>query len=283
MKNINQIIVPTDFSDFGDSAVRAGMHLASVYEAALHVYHVDERLPADWRIRPPRTKDETPRLIAIEDEVEAQLKGIYDQGVEQGISMSVSLDGGRFIDAFVNKITEVGADLVLMGSHGASGKDEYFIGSNTQKVVRKVHLPVLVLKESYDIAPFRVASFATSLLTEEKECFRRFISLLRPLGLEQLHLVAIDVDSYFSQPSLVMTEALREFAKEAGEIPCETYFFRDYSIEAGIRHFSEEVNADVIGISNRGRNPLKRILRGSNVELLINHSDRPVLSIDYES
>ncbi|MBK7409888.1 MAG: universal stress protein [Saprospirales bacterium] len=43
------------------------------------------------------------------------------------------------------------------------------------------------------------------------------------------------------------------------------------------------MHADLIGISNHERHPLKRILVGSNVEALINHSKLPVLVIDYET
>ena len=38
------------------------------------------------------------------------------------------------------------ADLIVMGSHGANGFQEMFIGSNTEKVVRNADVPVLVIK-----------------------------------------------------------------------------------------------------------------------------------------
>lgn len=59
------------------------------------------------------------------------------------------------------------------------------------------------------------------------------------------------------------------------------HFYKDYTVEAGIRHMSESIEADLVSLSNHNRRPLKRIFSGSNVEALINHSQIPVLSIDF--
>ena len=58
---------------------------------------------------------------------------------------------------------------------------------------------------------------------------------------------------------------------------------QDLSVEHGIRVFAEELGADLIAISNHERHPVRRILRGSTVEALVNHAAIPVLSIDYNN
>ncbi|MFT7452175.1 MAG: nucleotide-binding universal stress UspA family protein, partial [Patescibacteria group bacterium] len=52
--------------------------------------------------------------------------------------------------------------------------------------------------------------------------------------------------------------------------------------DAGIRHLSDELGADLIAISNEKRHPIKRIFSGSNVEALVNHAEIPILSIDFK-
>ena len=46
--------------------------------------------------------------------------------------------------------TDLGADLIVMGSHGASGIKEMFVGSNAEKVVRTSEVPVLVIKNEHE-------------------------------------------------------------------------------------------------------------------------------------
>ncbi|MCB0635227.1 MAG: universal stress protein, partial [Lewinella sp.] len=64
-------------------------------------------------------------------------------------------------------------------------------------------------------------------------------------------------------------------------LPCFTHLYRDLNPERGIRGLATELGADLIGISNLHRHPLKRVLSGSTVEALVNHSHLPVLSIDF--
>jgi nucleotide-binding universal stress UspA family protein len=189
----------------------------------------------------------------------------------------------QLLDGVEEKIKRSAIDMIVMGSHGASGKEEYFIGSNAQKMVRKMHVPILVIKNPLKDIEFKTAVFATSLLDSEKKCFLRFKELIAPFGVEKIHLVAIDLEGYFHQPTRVMTEALKNFKKLVSPYKGETHFFRDYSVEAGVRHLSMEIMPDIIGISNHERRPLKRMLQGSNVEMLANHVDLPLLCIDFPS
>jgi nucleotide-binding universal stress UspA family protein len=64
-------------------------------------------------------------------------------------------------------------------------------------------------------------------------------------------------------------------------LACHRHVYKDLSIDEGVRSFSKEIKADLVAISNHERHPIKRMLIGSNVELLINHSELPVLTIDY--
>ena len=47
----------------------------------------------------------------------------------------------------IDYIDEQNIDMVCIGSHGASGIREMFLGSNAQKIVRLSPVPTLVLKE----------------------------------------------------------------------------------------------------------------------------------------
>ena len=58
-------------------------------------------------------------------------------------------------------LEEVNADLIIMGSHGASGLKELLTGSNTEKVIRFAEAPVLVLKSELKDVDFSDIVFAT--------------------------------------------------------------------------------------------------------------------------
>jgi hypothetical protein len=96
-----------------------------------------------------------------------------------------------------------------------------------------------------------------------------------------VHILSIDTLGWFNQPGVVIKEAFKEFESLALGFKCKTHFYKDYSVDAGIRHFCKEKQIELVAISNHNRNPIKRFFQGSNVEMLVNHSEVPVLSIDY--
>jgi hypothetical protein len=122
--------------------------------------------------------------------------------------------------------------------------------------------------------------FPSNLTLEDMNAFKSFLKFLKPFDVKELHILAVNTSGFFNQPAQLMLEMLVDFKELAKDYDCQTHFLSDYSVEAGVRHFSEKFNIELIGISNMVKHPLKRIFQGSNVEMLVNHSEVPVLSID---
>lgn len=267
---ITQILIPTDFSAVATYAVKAGLDLAKVFKAKVHLLNCLD-LPEGY--------DDT-------DEFEQQMynsKVLLEDLKNQHPTVTIETHGSgkRFFDTIENFVGENKVDLVVMGSHGASGKNEFFIGSNTQKVVRLVHCPVLVVKEPLDSVHFKKVVFASGFEEEDKTVFLKmkdFFSVFKP----KIYFVMIHTGSIFDPPVVVSREAMEDFQVLASPLESELHFYKDFSVESGIRHFSEEIGADLIVVSNHIRHPLKRLFVGSNVEALVNHAEIPVMSFDFE-
>jgi nucleotide-binding universal stress UspA family protein len=274
MKNL---LIPTDFSACAEHAVDAGMKLAERFGAKVHLLtKVD--LKNNWV---KMTVDERSKLEETNQIIRnalVLLKDIKERYPELNITTSYS--GDKLINAIKDYAKKHGVDFIVMGSHGASGKNEYFIGSNTQKVIRSVHCPVLVVKDKIEELDFSKVVFASSFNENEKAPFLRFKDFVKHF-LPEIHLVAIHTSSMFDPPYILSREAMESFKELCHPFTCHTHIFRDFTVERGIRSFAEEMGAQLVGISNYNRHPIKRVLMGSNVEALINHSTLPVLSIDY--
>ena len=84
---------------------------------------------------------------------------------------------------------------------------------------------------------------------------------------------------YLTQPTFIMQSALKDYKKIAKDYNVSTHFIKDFSIDSGVRHFVEDHKIDLIGIANSFKHPIKRIFNGSNVEVIVNHSKVPVITI----
>lgn len=235
-------------------------------------------LPDGWDGWNERQRSMQPEVQQKVANAQLQLQDLSNAYPDLEVKATVC--GGTLPKSVADYVGRSAADLVVMGSHGASGKNEYFIGSNTQKVVREVHCPVLVVKEPLEKLNFEKVVYASSFHQKERKAFLKFKEFVKPF-VPEIHLVEIHTSSFFDPPYILSRQALEEFKGLCAPFRCETHVFRNFSVDRGVRAFAEKIGAGLIGISNHYRHPLRRMLSGSNVEALVNHSDIPVLSIDY--
>jgi nucleotide-binding universal stress UspA family protein len=133
------VVVPVDFSDESIAALDAA--LETVEDAThLHVVHVSPKLSAnDPGVRWNTVSEETVRkhvLQALEERLADPRYAGHGVTVEFG-------DAGTRIAETAEKL---GADLIVMPSHGRTGVKRLLIGSVAERVVRLSHCPVLILK-----------------------------------------------------------------------------------------------------------------------------------------
>ncbi len=279
-----KLLVPTDFSVFAHSALNIAVDIARSRQAALHVMHCSEELPLGWENWPLREQDLDVASKNRYQEILTKLESTC-KDLDGNITCSYSVRSGKLYEAVSAVCADEDIDLVVMGTHGISGKQEYFVGSNTQKVIRKVHANILIVKDTHKEILFDQVLFASGLSIDDRETFRRFLDFIEPFEPHEIHILSIDTPGFFNQPTIVIQEALKDFVAigENAGFKCFAHFSRDFTVEAGIRHFSGKVGIDLVAISNHERHPLRRTFRGSTVELLANHAEVPVLSLDYGS
>lgn len=272
MKNI---LVPTDFSEHAEFAFNAALQLARKFDAHIHLVTI----PAMGFMPSGGSKIEPGSPAAREAErLEQKMKDW--SAPHSDISFRHHVGYGKLMDLLADYVKGHGVELIVMGSHGASGKNEYFVGSNTQKVVRSVHCPVLVIKDKLEDITFDKVIFASNFNKNEEPAFLAFKNFIKHF-VPEIHLVMVQTSSLFDPPYSLSTEVMKDFQQLCEPFQSKTHIYRDFTVEQGIRSFAEEIGAKLIAISNHNRHPLKRMLTGSNVEALVNHSHLPVLSIDY--
>ncbi len=277
MKNI---LIPTDFSSFAKNAWDVALKLAKINSVDLHLIHCPD-IPLGWEGWPVREQDKEPDIQEQVDQLQDRLKTEHPIPQEMQPKVHLQIVGGKIYEAIKTYVNRNGIDLIVMGSHGASGKQEYFVGSNTQKVVRSVNTNILVIKNKMNELEFSNVLFASGLSVDDLESFRRFLRFINPFQPKVIHLLAVNIPGFFTQPSILMHEGLNELKSIAKGYNCQKHFLSDLTVESGIRHFSQENNIDLIAISNHEKHPWKRVFRGSNVEFIVNHAEVPVLSLDH--
>ena len=145
MISIQQILVPTDFSEPSEVALKYGKAFAETFRARLHLLHVVDDCLTAW----PSEGASVVIPVAIEEleeQARSQLRAaLPDAERERLRACVVALRGSPSMEIAAYAQSEK-IDLIIMGTHGRSPMAHLLMGSVAEKVVRKAPCPVLIVR-----------------------------------------------------------------------------------------------------------------------------------------
>ena len=172
------------------------------------------------------------------------------------------------------------ADLIIMGSHGSSGVKEFFIGSNTERVVRSADIPVLVVKSSVKDVNFESVVFACDFAEESIKPYINAVKMFNKIG-SKFSIVYVNLPNERFKSSLEIEKRVINFLTKAdGNLNRmkDVSYVSDYTAEDGILNFSTKIGADIIAVPTRGKKGLAHFFEGSISEDVANHAILPVIT-----
>jgi len=274
---MKKIIVPVDFSEHSEFALEAAAGLAHKFGSELIVLHILELSNAIISSASEALNQETIYYLKL---AEQKFETFLEKPYLEGLKVSPVVKHFK-VWSEVNEVSiEHKANLIVMGSQGASGIKEVLIGSNTQKVVRYSDIPVLVIKHNPILMDFENAVFACDFSEDAIPPYLQAKETFKALGIT-MHLVYVNSPDGNFRSSTEIDKRVSNFLKKAeGDlVNLETVnVVSDYSIEKGILNFSNVIGADLIAVATHGRKGLSHFFEGSVSEDITNHSTLPVMT-----
>ncbi len=145
---IRNILVAVDFSSPSDAALAGAIELARVFGAKLQVFHAFELpIPAvtPYEVAVPQAYLEDARRAAGE-----RLDAAVAQATAAGVPAESQLDEGPPAQAIARAASQLGAELVVMGTHGHTGLKHFVLGSVAERTLRHAPCSVLTVKQEAD-------------------------------------------------------------------------------------------------------------------------------------
>lgn len=271
---MKKILIPTDFSKHAEYALKVAAQIARKNNGEIILLHMLE-LPNQGGDAVSSGHD-IPEIMYFKNRAISTLEEIMNTDYLAGLKVSEVIQFEKAFDGIINISKKNDVDLIVMGSHGASGFQEMFIGSNTEKVVRTSDIPVLVIKK--EEADFNVGTFvfASDFSDEIKKPFQKVVDFANKFDAD-LKLVMINTPNSF-KPTSIAEGIINGFVSQFNINKFSTHIYNEVNIEKGILNFAESVNADLIGMSTHGRKGLAHFFNGSISEDLVNHSKRSVVT-----
>jgi nucleotide-binding universal stress UspA family protein len=275
---MKKILVPCDFSDSAQEAFKFALEIAAISNGEIHVARAID-MPITYEsafgVQPYVMN---PALIKeLEDDSKGKfekMKALYP--VENRL-VSFHIVHGSVTPAITQFIKNEKTDLVIMGTqgtHGTSGLEEIFFGSNTEKIVRFSPVPVFAIRKAPNVSSIKNILLPSTLDLGQSD-FVNAVKDLQNFFSATLHIFLVNMPARFKEYSEAQ-EALRQYA--------DHYQFKDYTLnvrnniseEDGILNFSQEINPDMIAMATHSRQGLAHLFSGSVTEDVVNHARFPI-------
>ena len=159
---VTSILVPIDFSEHAREALRHAKALGALLKARLDLLHVVEEAPEPLFYVPLAEigRDDEPDPD-FDRKVLAHLRRWYEETKGPATGAHFAVRYGNAPHEILRYAEEEGSDLVVIATHGRTGLERFFMGSVTEKVVRRAPCPVFTLK-SFGKSVVRTSEVRTS-------------------------------------------------------------------------------------------------------------------------
>ncbi len=274
---MKKILVPTDFSPTARLAHRAAARLARQTGAQLVFLHVVEEMGlSQWRaaLEAESGSDPAARMARM---AEKEMQYLIAADELHDVDCRCCVEYGDPYTHIAEQVVQQRADMIVMGSDGASGLDEVLVGSTAERVIRLARCPVLTVKEAFDPATVKTLVYATDFNFEQGWVLRHF-EAFRRLFDARLYIVQVSTPSHW-YTQRTAAEQMHEMSQRHQLQDFSFMLYNDRSFEEGLHHFAEDVGADVIALATQGRTGLARVLHESLTERVANRTRRALWTV----
>ncbi|MDH5608440.1 MAG: universal stress protein [Cyclobacteriaceae bacterium] len=274
---MNRILVPYDFTEIADHALDFALQIAEKSKAKeVLMYNVIEH-PSESRLKTMGATSMDP----LENVYFTKLIQLVREKLEEKMAsnpynapMTYKIHLGSPYDSLAQEVADVAVDMVVMGTSGAEGIDEYLVGSNAERVVRTATCPVITLKEKAKIDDIKHIVFASNFHDLNADFVSRVVDLQQIFD-ATLKIVKINTPANFTTDRHDR-EQMASFVAQYDLKNYTTDIYNYTNEEDGIIYYAEDAHADMIALGTNQRKGFNHFLTGSIAEDVVNHAKRPV-------
>lgn len=267
------IIAAMDFSDGALNALNFAIHTANSVGANIMLVWVEKKRNS----MSIYSDANDPRLEVKKrfEEIIASNKDILKVG-----KFMYKMRNGKVYRELVNQAKYHDALMIVAGTHGASGFEEFWIGSNANKIVSYSECPVVTIRNEFLCdSPIKTIILPLDSTRETRQKVP-FTGQLAKLYGAKILLLSLYSSTHQTIRDLVngYTDQAREYLNNK-EVENETFSAESSNLTETTIEFAKEHNADLISITTEQETATSNLLIGPYAQQMVHHSPIPVLSI----
>ena len=277
---IENILIPYDFSETASLALEHAVFMAKLCKAKITLLHVIETYSFTSAISNAFSKSQSEFESKIEETTKEKLKGIAEEiHKRSAIQVNYLAETGSIYKQIIKVANDIDSNIIIMGTHGASGVSEFLLGSNAYKIVSGSPCPVITVQAHATkvgfkdiVLPIDDSSVSRQKVTYAIELAKFYNSTLHIAGLRT------SKNADFVRKFEIKVRQVEDFIIEHNVV-CTRKMFDGDDISKMALAYANEINADMIIIMTEQEASPGFLGIGSAAQTLVNHSKVPVMSI----
>ena len=297
---LQSLLVPLDGSEFSERTLPLARGLAQATGASLHLAHVHVPHPPDHFLSNTQFHFEGLDLEEYEARHREQEKA-YLAGWEAKLASETKVDSalleGHVAEEIAEYAARVGADMVLITTHGHTGVSRMWLGSVADALVRLTTLPLLVIHPAqggyvppdvlsfkHIMVPLDGSDLSATILTPVADVARasgaritlvHVVSSSAVLGTRIFPLLPDDISPALGRAREYLTRLADELVEDG--LQAEVHVEEHEAPGRAIAALADKLDADLIALATHGYGGLKRALLGSVADKVLRSTPLPIL------
>lgn len=275
--SIKRILIPVDFSETSKAAILQGAEIAKLLNAQIYLLHVISN-----REQNSSMNGQNANIHLNGQHLNAEMDKFQKEiTLKYGVSIEVFILEGNIVDKIVEFTKQKSIDQIIMGTHGASGYREMFIGSNAQRVVTLSEVPVITMLNRLNETEFKNILIPIDNGIHSREKVNIAVEIAK-LYNAKIHLLGlVDSDQTIDENKMrIKLESVEKHVKHEN-LSYTTSIEHGHSIAKTAVNYSIANKCDLIAINTGHESKITGIFLGPFAQQIVNHSNIPVLSVKH--
>ncbi len=275
---MKKILVPLDFSETSENAFVYALEMAKLYKAELVLLHTFELPYIDSQIVPFNYAEiydtiEMSNFNHFKQEM-PKLKAIAKDQKAQHIVMNHIMMVGDLIHTIKEVVNQENVDFVVMGTNGASGWFDSFVGTNTSSVISDVSVPVLSIAHDVKFHKMEIIGFTTRYREKDITALQEVLAIAKKMKAKVKCLYVKTSSSDVKGEAVSKWEAHFKNEKEL-----EFFIIPSEEVNETIEEFLTNQSIDLLAMVTYKRNFFTQFFTTSVTQQMSQHSNTPILAL----
>lgn len=274
---MKKILFPTDFSKTANNAFVYALEMAKHMNAELLVLHVYSLPPITYEGYPAYLTQvydsvELDNFENFKDEVPV-LRKIAEERNLDSVKMSHILEQGDLILIIKSLVKKEKIDLIVLGTNGASGLKEMFLGTNAGSVIERVPIVSLTIPAKARFSKIKKIGFTTRFTSKDRRALKKVVEIAKVLNAKIKCLYVQTFDSEVRHNQIEKWKA--DFKNE----PVEFIVIPSEDIKGTIFSFLKKYDIDILAMLTYKHKMLEKLFKKSLVKKIAYETDVPILAM----